>query len=108
MSTTMGNIFYNEVHNNTFHDSSVAVQVISQEKSMDEWKEIQDELNEIKENLNQESNLYHAIEDLQYSIERQNHSGIKKTIRDHVKEFSLPFFVKVASKTLMEWIQSAL
>ena len=104
----MGNIFYNEVHNNTFHDSSVAVQMISHENSLEEWKEIRDELNEIKENLNQDGDLYQAIEDLQDSIQQQDRSGIKKTIKSHVKEFSMPFFVKVASQTLLELIQSVL
>lgn len=104
----MGNIFYNEVHNNTFHDSSVAVQVMPYEKSLDEWKNIRDELNEIKENLNQKGDLYQAIEDLQDSIERRDHPGIKHTIRTHIKEFSMPLFVKVASQTLLELIQSVL
>lgn len=104
----MEKIFYNEVHNNTFHDSSVAVQMISHDNSMDEWKKIRDELNEIKENLNQDGGLYMAIDDLQDSIEQQDHASIKQTIRAHVKEFTMPFFVKVASQTLQALIQSVL
>ena len=96
----------NEIHHNIFRDSSAAVKEISYENSSNELDEIREELTELKENLSKEGELYDAIEDLRRAVERGNKSDISTSIKKHIKEFSMPFFVKVASQTLMNFIDS--
>lgn len=96
----------NEIHHNIFRDSSAAVKNISYENSSNELDEIREELTGLKEKLSKEGKLHDAIEDLRQAVEKGNKSDISTAIKRHIKEFSMPFFVNVASQTLMNFIDS--
>lgn len=96
----------NNIHDNNFYDESAVTKMIFNENSSNELDEIRDELMELKTNLSKDGVLYYAIEDLQQAVEKGNKTDISATIKKHIKEFSMPFFVKVASQTLMNFIDS--
>lgn len=94
------------IHDITLNDESCMIKQGDSDSPSNELKEIREELIELKENLSKDGALYQAIEDLQRAIERESKPDMASAIKMHIKEFTMPFFTKVASQTLLGFIDS--
>lgn len=100
----MGDTYYNEIKHNVFRDSSSAIRITNY-NAVDELDTIKKELEDLRSNLNKDGELYTAIIELQNSIEKNNRKDIKTTVKKYIKEFSMPFFQKIASEALLSFLK---
>lgn len=66
------------------------------------------ELDEIKKGLTPNCDLYEAVNALQNSMEANDASKMKDTIKRYAREFSIPLFANTASGALMQFIKGML